>query len=156
MIIRKIFLLILILILTSGISFAKKAADFTFKDLSGKDVSLADFKGKVIILNFWATWCGPCIYEMPDLEKLYQKYHQEGLQVIGLTLQSPKKQVPQKIAQAGVTYPILLDAEEAVESYGPFSSIPQTYIIDRQGEIVAEIIGMQSYSQFEKKIKKYL
>ena len=135
---------------------AQKAPDFTFKSLDGEEYSLIDFKGKVIVLNFWATWCGPCVHEMPDLEKLYQNYNEKGLQVLGLTLQSKKKQIPGKIKKTGVTYPILLDAESAVNTYGPFNAVPTTFIINRKGEIVKQIVGARSYKQFENMIKDLL
>jgi thiol-disulfide isomerase/thioredoxin len=149
------FILILLL-LFSTVLFAKKAPDFTFKDLDGKKVSLSNFKGKVIIINFWATWCGPCIYEMPALEKLFKKYKKDGFQVIGLTIQSNNNQIPQKISQTGVTYPILLDAEDAIGSYGPFNAIPQSYLINKEGEIVKEFVGVRSFTQFEEEVKKLL
>lgn len=147
--------LITLLLLLNNL-YAKKAADFTFKSLNGKEVSLSDYKDKVVIVNFWATWCGPCIYEMPTLEKLFKAYNNKGLQVLGLTLQSPENQIPKKIKQTGVSYPILLEAEPAVNKYGPFNSIPTTFIINRKGEIVKELTGPRSYKQFENIIKKLL
>ena len=145
----------LLLISTTHI-FAKEAPDFTYKSFNGQEISLSDYKGKVIILNFWATWCGPCIHEMPALEKLHQEYKDKGLQVIGLTVQSNSNLIPKKITQTGVTYPILLKAEDAVGLYGYFNTLPQTFIINRDGKIVKQIEGGRSYQQFEKEIKSLL
>jgi cytochrome c biogenesis protein CcmG, thiol:disulfide interchange protein DsbE len=152
----RVYAIILISLFLISPLFAKKAPDFTFKNLDGKEISLSDYKGKVIMVNFWATWCGPCIHEMPDLEKLYQTYKKDGLQIIGLTVSSKAKQIPIKIKKTGVTYPILLNAESAVASYGGFGSIPHTFIINRAGEIVKVIEGGRSYKDFEAIIKKLL
>jgi len=152
----QIYTILVISFLLISPLFAKKAANFTFKDLNGKEVSLADFKGKVVLVNFWATWCGPCIHEMPALEKLYQAYKDKGFQIIGLTVSSRESQIPLKISKTGITYPILLDAEPAVVKYGGFSSVPQTFIINRDGEIVKQIVGSRPYETFENEIKKLL
>lgn len=154
-IVPQIFFYFALILLTNNIQ-AEIAPDFTFKTLNGDKISLADYKDKVVIVNFWAVWCGPCIHEMPALEKLNNSYKDRGLQVLGLTLQSNIKQIPKKIEQTGVTYPILLDAEAAVADYGPFNSIPTTFIINRKGEIVNTIIGTRSYKQFENMIKDLL
>ncbi|MCB0284211.1 MAG: TlpA family protein disulfide reductase [Calditrichaeota bacterium] len=154
---KRVLLVIFVLqVFLISASFAAKAPDFKFKSLDGKEVSLSDFKDKVVIVNFWATWCGPCIHEMPDLQKLSEKYKEKGLQVLGLTLQSRPNQIPEKVKSTGVTYPILLDTEPAVEKFGGFNGIPQTFIIDRNGEIVEQITGPRSFKQFEKKILKLL
>lgn len=150
------FTILLISVFLISPLFAKNAANFTFKDLSGKEISLSDYKGKVVLVNFWATWCAPCIHEMPTLEKLYQTYKDSGFQIIGLTISSKEKQVPAKILKAGVTYPILLNADAAVGLYGGFNSIPHTFIINRDGVIVKTIVGARSYEVFEAEIKKLL
>ncbi len=145
-----------LLILFAAFAVAKDAPDFTFKSLEGGEVSLSDYKGKVVMVNFWATWCGPCIKEMPDLEKLQQAYKDEGLQILGLTVSSKEKDIPGKVKSTGVTYPILLNAEPAVAKFGGFNSIPQTFIINREGKIVKQITGTRPYEAFEKEIKPLL
>ncbi len=133
-----------------------KAADFTLKDLSGKEFSLSDYKGKVILINFWATWCGPCLKEMPDLEKLYQNYKAKDFQILGIAVASKEKDIPKKVQSTGVTYPILLGNNQTVADYGSFSSIPQSFIIDRDGSIVMQITGSWHYEQFEEAVKDLL
>ncbi|MGD9486537.1 MAG: TlpA family protein disulfide reductase [Calditrichaceae bacterium] len=133
-----------------------KAADFTLKDLSGKEFSLSDYKGKVILINFWATWCGPCLKEMPDLEKLYQNYKAKDFQILGIAVASKEKDIPKKVQSTGVTYPILLGNNQTVSDYGSFSSIPQSFIIDRDGSIVMQITGSWHYEQFEEAVKDLL
>jgi len=151
-----LYLAAFFLLFTTTFLFAKDAPDFTFKSIDGKEISLSDYKGKVIIVNFWATWCGPCIHEMPSLEKLSQNYKEKGLQVLGLTVQSNANLIPKKITQTGVKYPVLLNAEKAVGLFGYFNTLPQTFIINREGKIVAQIEGARSYEQFEKEIKPLL
>ena len=132
------------------------AADFVLKDTSGKEYAYNDFKGKVVILNFWATWCAPCLREMPALELLYQKYKNEGLQVIGIVVVSNKNDIAPKLKKTGVTYPVLLGSKKTIAAYGNFYSIPQTFIIGRDGKILKQLSGSNTYSALEKEIKAVL
>ncbi len=150
---KRVFLIIAISV---TFVFAGNAPDFTFKSLDGKDISLSDYTGRVVLVNFWATWCGPCIGEMPDLNRLYTTYKDRGFQVLGLSVSSRRNDIPQKVKQTGVTYPILLDAEPAVAKFGGFGAIPQTFIIDTDGTIVHSITGSRSYEDFEKIIRPLL
>jgi thiol-disulfide isomerase/thioredoxin len=134
----------------------RKAADFTLKDLSGKEVSLSDYKNKIVLLNFWATWCPPCINEMPDLERIYQNYKDKDVQLLGMTVSSKLSQIPKLVKSTGVTYPILVNADDVVADYGGFNSIPQTFIIDQDGNIVKQITGGRDYDGFEREIKPLL
>jgi thiol-disulfide isomerase/thioredoxin len=156
MLIRLYTILLLLLLAVPLLSEDKMVRDFKLKDVSGKEVALSDFKGKVILVNFWATWCGPCIREMPDLEKLHQAYKDKGVVVLGLTVASKEKDIPGMITRTGVSYPILLGADEVAGNFGSFNSIPQTFILNKSGQIVAQISGSTAFAEFEAEIKKHL
>ena len=117
----------------------REAIDFTLKDMDDQEVSLSDLKGSVVILDFWATWCGPCIEAMPHLQELYDKYKEDGLLVYGINQEDPEKPAA-FLDQNGYTFPTLKDAAEAFELYKA-QTIPATYIIDREGYIVAFVEG---------------
>ncbi len=153
---RYFSLIVLVLFIIGGMAQAKDAPNFKLKTLDGGEVSFADYKGKVVLVNFWATWCPPCLAEMPDLNQLYVDYKDKGLQILGLTISSRPKDIPKKVKQSGVTYPILLDAEPVAAKFGGFGAIPQTFIIDKKGKIVHSITGARSYKAFEKLIKPLL
>ncbi len=153
----RISIIALVVLLASQV-FAqnRKAPDFSLKTFDGKTIALSDYKGKVVLVNFWAVWCPPCLHEMPDLEKLNNKYNAKGLQVLGLTVSSKEKKIPGKIKSTGVSYPVLINADKLVAVYGPFGAIPQSFIIDRKGYIVKQITGALSFKEFEAEIKKLL
>lgn len=134
----------------------KEASHFRLDALSGERIALADFQGKVVVLNFWASWCAPCLREMPSLEKLHQKYHQRGIQVIGVAVVSNESDVPQKVRQTGVTYPILFGNKRLIAQYGSFSDLPTTFIIDEKGTIVRQLSGSSDYKTLENEILPYL
>ncbi|HGY54269.1 MAG TPA: TlpA family protein disulfide reductase [Caldithrix abyssi] len=158
----KTFITYLSLVLfIAGILSAKSlneryAANFTLKDTSGEEYSLSDFKGKIVILNFWATWCAPCLREMPDLEQINKKYKDQGVQVIGIVVVSKLEDVASTLRKTGVTYPILYGSKKTIAAYDNFYSIPQTFIIGRDGKILKRLSGSNSYSTFEKEIKAVL
>ena len=133
----------------------KPAPQFTLKDISGKPVSLSDFNGKVIILDFWATWCGPCVREIPAFIQLQQEYESKGLMVVGISLDDYRTiaHLPAFVRERGINYPILYGSEQVVAAYGGITSIPTTFIIDRDGCIVDKVVGTHSKAQFESYIK---
>ncbi len=150
-----------IILFICGILSAKSinnryAANFTLKDTSGKEYSLNDFKGQVVVLNFWATWCVPCLREMPALEQLNLKYRNDGVQVIGIVVVSNKNDIAPKLKKTGITYPILLGSKKTIADYGNFYSIPQTFIIGRDGKILKQFSGSNTFSTLEKEIKAVL
>jgi len=150
-----------IVLLVCGILNAKSlndryAANFVLKDTSGKEYTLDDFKGKVVVINFWATWCAPCLREMPALENIYQKYRNDGVQVIGIVVVSNKNDISSKLKKTGITYPILLGSKKTIAAYGNFYSIPQTFIVGRDGKILKQLSGSNTYSALEKEIKAVL
>ena len=133
-----------------------KAANlnFSFKDTNGKKVSLSDFKGKVILLDFWATWCVPCKQEIPGFIELQKKYGDRGLQIVGLSVDDSLNMAKQYATQMKMNYPILLaeGKEDVLKAYDPIPSIPVSVIIDRGGRIVARHLGIASMDVFEKEI----
>jgi thiol-disulfide isomerase/thioredoxin len=123
----------------------KPAPGFTLVDLDGKKVSLADFKGKPVLVNFWATWCGPCKLEMPWFQEFGQKYASQGLVILGLAADDAGKTVIASTAKkSGVTYPILLADDKVEEAYGGVDYLPETFYVDRSGKVVLETAGITS------------
>jgi peroxiredoxin len=126
---------------------ARQLADFTLTDLNGKSWTLKDLKGKVVLLNFWATWCPPCRKEMPDLETLYRRFGPQGLLILGIDDEEAEKVKP-FIAQQGITYPVLLDPGRKVNTLFQIEGIPKTFVYDRDGKVVAQSIDMRTQKQF--------
>ena len=114
------------------------------KDMNGKDVKLSDYKGKVILLDFWATWCGPCKFEIPGFVQLQEKYGKHGLQVIGVSVDDTVKQLQPYVAEYKMNYPVLqgLGHDDVQEAYGPMWGIPISVVISRDGMICAKHTGL--------------
>ena len=123
--------------------------DFELQDLAGVSRTLAGFNGKVVFLNFWATWCGPCRHEMPSMERLYRNLKSKGLEIVAVNLQEDEKTVRRFVDEYGLTFPILLDRTGRVGSTYGARSIPMTYIIDREGYVVAGTIGTREWDTAE-------
>jgi thiol-disulfide isomerase/thioredoxin len=141
---------------------AGKAAPlgFTLKDMNGVDVKLAAFKGKPIIVNFWATWCGPCRAEIPSLVELQTKYAEEGKEVVilGISVDDPVEKLKPYAAQMKMNYPVLVGngRDDVQDAFGPLWGIPVTVFIDREGRIAKKHSGIASKEQFEQEIKALL
>jgi cytochrome c biogenesis protein CcmG/thiol:disulfide interchange protein DsbE len=133
-----------------------QAADFELTDLSGKKVRLSDFKGHVMIVDFWAPWCGPCVAEIPDFVKLQSKYRAQKFTILGLTVNSDETSVRKFAEDHDVNYPLLLEADETTKIYGGVLGIPTTFVVDRQGKIVKKFIGAMSPETFEEAIQPLL
>jgi len=123
-------------------------------NLDGKEVVLADYVGQVVLLNFWATWCPPCVREIPDLQSLHEKYKGQGVAIIGVTNDDPKA-VRKFVQRKGVTYPILLDKGRLEFQFG-VAALPTTFVFDRKGEIVAVYVGSRSAEELERDLKAAL
>jgi peroxiredoxin len=135
----------------------KPAPDFTLPALDGKNVTLSDYHGQAVLLNFWATWCGPCKIEMPWFIELQKEYGPQGLQIVGVAMDDASKEEIQKFVQEmGVNYTVLLGKEAVGQQYGGVDVLPTTFFIDRDGKIVSREFGLQSRSLFVDNIKKSL
>ena len=135
----------------------RPAPDFELQSLDGKNMKLSDFRGKAVLLNFWATWCGPCKIEMPWFVELQKEYGPQGFQIVGVAMDDASSDEIAKFAkQMGVNYPVLLGKESVGQSYGGVGVLPTTYFIDRDGKLVAREFGLQSRSVFVDHIKEAL
>jgi peroxiredoxin len=135
----------------------KRARNFVLHDLSGKSISLKDYAGKPVVVNFWATWCTPCLQEMPWLEELTRENAGSGFTMLGLSVDSElSSAAPGKIAatvkRLRVTYPILLSDKSMKKLYGPVDLLPETFYINRKGMIVEDIWGHADKESIEKYI----
>lgn len=125
----------------------EKAIDFKLKDLNGKNVSLSDFKGKKVLLNFWATWCPPCRAEMPDIEKLYLEDKDSDLVILAVNLGEDTQTVKSFIDKNKYNFNILLDSDQAVAIKYNIVSIPTSFFIDKEGNIVSKKVGAMSIEE---------
>lgn len=118
------------------------APDFTLPGLNGELISLSDFKGYVVLVNVWATWCPPCVYEMPSMEKLYQKFKSENFKILAISIDLPgARAVAPFMKKHNLTFEALIDPAGTIQTaYGVYG-IPQSFIIDKQGNIIKKIIG---------------
>jgi cytochrome c biogenesis protein CcmG/thiol:disulfide interchange protein DsbE len=134
------------------------APDFALKNLSdGKSIKLSSLRGKAVMVNFWATYCGPCKIEMPWLEELHKKYEPQGLQILGVAMDdSDEKPITDFARKMGVTYPILKGTDKVGDLYGGVDRLPLTYFVDRSGKVSHEIVGLVSESAIEDAIKEAL
>jgi len=145
--------------LNLGFSIAREtlpSINFTLKNLSDESVDLEDYRGKVVFLNFWATWCGPCKYEIPSMQELYDVYKDDGLEIVAVNLAERKSTVAKFVDEYEMTFPVLLDERSSVGSIYGARSIPTSYIIDRNGNILSMFVGAREwdtpeiYDLFEK------
>jgi peroxiredoxin len=134
-----------------------QAPDFELPSLDGRKVKLSDYRGKAVLLNFWATWCPPCKIEMPWFVDLQKRYGQDGLVVIGVAMDDSE---PQKISEfahdMGLNYPVLLGTDKVSDDYGNVQYLPTTFYIDRDGKIVSKAAGLFDRKQVEDDVKKAL
>jgi len=138
---------------------AKKAnINFTLKDIDGKDVKLASLKGKVVLLDFWATWCEPCKMEIPWFAEFQTKYGPRGFQAIGVSVDDTVEKLKPYVAKYKMNYPVLvgLNHDDIQNAYGPLWGIPVTALISRDGKICAKHSGISSKQNFQKEIESLL
>jgi cytochrome c biogenesis protein CcmG/thiol:disulfide interchange protein DsbE len=140
-----------------GIGYGTPAPNFTLETLDGKNLSLSDLRGKAVIVNFWATWCGPCKIETPWLVELQNQYGAQGLQVVGVAMDDSGKDEIEKFAkEMGVNYPVLIGKEAVGDAYGGVPALPESFFVGRDGKIVDRIIGLKGRGEIEDSVKKAL
>jgi len=142
-------------VFASHLTRSSLAPDFTLESLDGKTMKLSDFRGKAVLLNFWATWCGPCKIEMPWFVELQNQYAAQGFQIVGVAMDDASKEDIGKFAKdMGVNYPILIGKESVGDQYGGVPALPESFLIGRDGKIVDKIIGLRGKAEIEDAIKK--
>jgi len=130
-------------------AFEKPAPDFVLTDVSGNEITLNKLKGKVIFLNFWATWCGPCRHEIPDFVEFYKQYKSRGIEIIGISVDKSAQKVKEFMDMHNINYPVVMATNEIMGDYKPGRYIPTTIIIDSMGHIVEKKVGIMDKETLE-------
>jgi len=133
------------------LTVGKVAPDFKLPDLNEKDIRLSDFRGKVVFLNFWATWCKPCREEMPSMEILYKNFEKDGLVILAISIDrvTTKKDIPPFVKALNLTFPILVDSWGQTDKRYKLMGVPETYIIDQQGILREKVIGPRDWTMLD-------
>jgi peroxiredoxin len=137
-------------------SNVKGKLDFVLKDMNNATVKMSDYKGKVVLLNFWATWCGPCKVEIPAFVELYARYKDKGFVIAGVSIDDGPEALRAFAKEWRMEYPILLMQSDVEDSYGPFYGIPTSFVLARDGTICRKHIGPATKEQLEQEIKSLL
>jgi peroxiredoxin len=124
----------------------------TLTDLSGRTINTAGLRGKVVVINFWAVWCGPCAAEVPQFVALQQKYQSHGLQIIGVSIDDSESELRDFYRRHNMNYPVIPGDERIAESYGGILGLPTTLIIDRDGRIQKKLTGTTDFATLEQEI----
>lgn len=133
------------------------APDFKLPVLGGGEASLSALKGRVVVVNFWATWCPPCLVEMPVLNELYETYRDQGVEVLGLSLDEEGLPITKPfVERLNVTYPIVEADRKTYQAYGNVLTIPHTFVVDREGKVAKRFVNNQTKDEFEAAIKAAL
>jgi len=137
-------------------SAGKAAPDFQLPTLDGKQLKLSDYRGKAVLLNFWATWCGPCKIEMPWFVELQKKYRDKGFEVFGVAMESSPDDTAEFAKRIGLNYTIVMGNDAVADLYGGLNGLPISFYIDRDGRIVAKSLGLTGRDEIEENIRKAL
>jgi len=132
------------------------APEFSVTDIDGKKLSLSDYRGKVILLDFWATWCTPCRAEIPHFVEMQQKYGPQGFQVVGISMDDDAKPVKEFYRQFNMNYPVAVGDDKLAQSFGGVLGLPVNFIIDREGRIHAKYLGATDVSVIDKAVSDLL
>jgi thiol-disulfide isomerase/thioredoxin len=132
------------------------ASDFTVTDLDGKKLSSSDYRGKVVLLDFWATWCTPCREEIPHFVEMQNKYGPQGFQVIGISMDDDAKPVREFYQKYNLNYPVAIGDDKLAERFGGILGLPVNFIIDREGRVYAKHLGATGTSVFDEDVSKLL
>ncbi len=137
----------------TGLGPGKAAPDFKLRTLDGKEVSLSDYRGKVVLINFWATWCPPCREEMPLFKRVYERYKNKGFEILAVSTDTSIDPVKKFVKEYKLDFPVLLDTDNISSLYG-IQGLPTSFLIDREGKIVKVRLG--KYKEIESDLKKVL
>lgn len=133
-----------------------KAPNFSLQELNGQPLQLSSYNGKVVLLNFWATWCTPCRAEIPNFEQFQNQYGPQGLQVIGISMDDSEKPVREFYQQFKMNYPVAVGNEKVTQSYGGILGLPVSFLIGRDGKIAAKYVGAAQIPVVEQEIRALL
>lgn len=143
--------------MAAAMGMGRPAPAWKLMDLDGREISSDQFKGKVVVVDFWATWCGPCISEIPGYVELQKKYGKDGLVIVGVSLDRIGPERVKKFAQEnGMNYTLVMGDEDVVEAFGGFEAIPTTFLINRSGRIVHQKTGAVAHDEYEKLVRRAL
>lgn len=137
----------------SNPSINEAAPEFSLKALNGKNVRLSDFKGKVVLVNFWASWCPPCKMEIPGFQKTYAAYKEKGFTIIGIVTDDVSQSF---IKDAGMTYPVVMADDKVIMDYGNISGIPTSFLVGRDSRIIKKVMGMYFESSLKSDVENAL
>jgi cytochrome c biogenesis protein CcmG/thiol:disulfide interchange protein DsbE len=137
-------------------SVGRAAPDFQLPTLEGKQIKLSDYRGKTVLLNFWATWCEPCKIEMPWLVEFEKQYRDEGFEVLGVAMKSRRNDTAEFAKRMGLNYAVVMGNGAVADSYGGLNGLPISFFVDRNGRIVATSLGLTSRNEIEQDIRKVL
>lgn len=155
-------IVLLLIAILSGCHAKPKAAagagapDFTVNDLQGKKISLSDYKGKVVLLDFWATWCAPCLEEIPHFITMQEKYAGQGFQAIGISMDDGPKPVEAFYQEHKLNYPVAIGTSKLADSYGGILGLPVTFVINRDGSIRKKFVGATDPAAIEEQVVEAL
>jgi peroxiredoxin len=138
-----------------GITEGRLARDFTLEDLAGDEVSLSDYAGSLVLINFWAAWCAPCKAEIPDLEAAYREHRNAGFVILGIEVEDSRRTVERFVTETDMTYPVLLDEHGQVKQAYRVSGLPMSLLVDREGVIRVRHVGYLSAGKLAEYLSKF-